>query len=89
MEQDTNWREDLTEAMQEHGETWADVEAHTLTEEQLDARFDHGYGGEEGAPFTLWTKNRVYFPGCYDGSEWVASVARNPDGKATEHVGGG
>ena len=89
MNDDTNWREDITEALAENGETWADVEAHTLTDEQLDKKFDHGYGGTEGAPFTLWTKNNVYFPGCYDGAEWVQSVPRNPNGHATEHVGGG
>ena len=88
MLQNTNWREDLTEVLAENGETWADVESHTLTESQLEARFFHGFGLTSGVPFTLWTKNRVYFPACYDGSEWVASVARNPDGKATEHVGG-
>jgi hypothetical protein len=86
---DTSWREDITELLTQNGETWADVEAHTLTDEQLDKKFDHGYGGTEGAPFTLWTKNNVYFPGCYDGAEWVASVPRNPNGHATEHVGGG
>ena len=86
--ENTNWKEDLTEAMQQHGETWADVESHTLTEEQLNSRFDHGYGGTEGTPFTLWTKQRIYFPWQYDGSEGVTSVSRNPDGKATEHVGG-
>lgn len=55
----------------------------------LDHQFHDGYGGEEGLPFTLWTKERVYFPVVYDGSEWVASVPRNPNGEATEHVGGG
>jgi hypothetical protein len=85
---DTTWREEITKAMKKHGETWADVEAHAITEEQLDVRFDPGFGGAEGAPFTVWTKNRVYFPAVYDGAEWVESVARNPDGKATEHVGG-
>jgi hypothetical protein len=90
MKEDTiSWRENITMAMQAHHEAWCDVEAHTLTEEQLDVRFDPGFGGEEGIPFTLWTKNHVYFPACYDGSEWVASVARNPDGNPTRHVGGG
>jgi len=88
MKEATNWKEDLTEAMQERGETWTDVESHTLTEEQLNAIFDHGFGGTNGTPFTLWTKNRIYFPWQYDGVEGVASVSRNPDGKATEHVGG-
>jgi len=85
----SSWREDLTKAMQSHGETWGDVESCTLTDEQLHAKFDHGYGGTLGEPFTLWTKGRVYFPVQYDGSEWVESVPRNPDGKATPHFGGG
>lgn len=84
-----NWRKALNEEMANHGESWGDVESHTLTDEQLDRCFDDGYGIEEGDAFTLWTKNRVYFPAVYDGSEWVASVARHPDGKATAHVGGG
>jgi len=82
------WREEITKAMKKHGETWADVEARAITEEQLDARFDWGYGSSNGASFTVWTKNRVYFPAVYDGAEWAESVARNPDGKATDHVGG-
>lgn len=85
----TSWKQDIEEAMRSNGETWADVESHTLTDDELNAKFDHSYGGTNGVPFTLWTKRRVYFPVCYDGAEWVESVSRNPDGKATEHVGGG
>ena len=85
----TTWREDLTEEMSAHGETWADVESHTLTESELDARFDHGWGGSGGAAFTLWTKSRVYFPWGYEGTSKVTSVSRHPDGVATPHVGGG
>lgn len=55
----------------------------------LDHQFADGYGSTEGLPFTLWTVKRVYFPVCYDGSEWVESVPREPNGEATEHVGGG
>jgi hypothetical protein len=55
----------------------------------LDYDFDPGYGSTEGPSFTLWTAKRVYLPACYDGSEWVASVPRNPCDEATEHVGGG
>ncbi len=85
----TTWKKSITAALSDNKETWADVQSHTLTEEQLNAEFDDGYGGTEGAPFTLWTTNRVYFPICYDGAEWCGSVARNPDGKPTEHQGGG
>lgn len=68
---------------------WADVEANTMTEEEMAKNFDSGYGGTEGCPFTVWTKSRVYFPICYDGAEWVGSMSRNPDGKPTDHQGGG
>jgi len=85
----TTWRKDITRCMLGTGETWADVEACTLTDEELDLEFDPGYGGENGLPFTLWTKGYVYFPVCYDGSEWCGSVSRNPGGKPNTHVGGG
>ena len=84
-----NWKDMLTEALSGNGETWDDIGSSTLSEEELNRKFDLGYGGTEGAPFTVWTKDRVYFPVCYDGTEWVGSVARHPDGKPTEHQGGG
>jgi hypothetical protein len=84
----TNWQELITEAMEAVQETWADVVSTTLSDDDKVKAFNSGYGGSEGVPFTLWTTNRVYFPVVYDGSEWVASVSRNPDGVATGHVGG-
>jgi hypothetical protein len=85
----TSWREELESALKESGESWSDIQSSTLTDEELDKRFDDGYGGAEGLPFTVWTSRRVYFPVCYDGAEWVDSVSRFPDGKPTKHVGGG
>lgn len=82
------WREMISGEMEERGETWADVES-MVGSEHFDTPFDDGYGGTEGEPFTVWTLKRVYFPVCYDGAEWVASVSRHPDGIATAHVGGG
>jgi hypothetical protein len=81
------WREMLLAEMQAFGETLGDIESCTLTEAELDAQFDAGYGMTQGKPFTLWTKSRVYFPTQYDGAEGVSSVSRNPDGRATVHVG--
>jgi hypothetical protein len=83
----TTWRKEITAGMQDHGESWADVEGCTLDDAALEVAFDAGYGGTAGQPFTLWTAGRVYFPGCYDGAEWVASVPRHPCDEATEHVG--
>ena len=84
-----NWKTMLDEALEENGESWADVEANTMTEDDMTRMFDSGFGNEKGCPFTVWTKNSVYFPVKYDGAEWVGSVSRNPDGRATYHLGGG
>lgn len=85
----TSWRRDITSALGLNGETWDDVVGCTLDDAGLDREFYGGYGLIEGAPFTLWTKRRVYFPASYDGLEWVSSVSRKPDGKPTHHVGDG
>ena len=84
----TTWRELITIEMRERGELFEDIKSSTLTDEQLDTKFDNGYGGSQGCAFTVWTKNHVYFPAVYDGAEWVACVPRHPNGEATSHVGG-
>lgn len=85
----TTWRKLIEPELEYKGETWEDVVSHTFEDEyELDVEFDDGFGANNGVPFTLWTHNRVYFPICYDGSEWVGSVSRNPDGKPTAHQGG-
>ena len=83
----TTWKEEIAIEMADHGETWLDVESCTLTESQLGAVFDCERHFKEGAPFTVWTKNRVYFPLEYDGAEHARSVSRHPDGIPTEHIG--
>ena len=93
-------RELILAEMQRRKETWNDVEHIVVAENphmsglerdntDLDALHDTGFGSSECPYFTVWTKNYVYFPGCYDGSEWCASVPRHPCDEATEHVGGG
>jgi hypothetical protein len=84
-----NWFEAIKTVFEYNNDSWDDVESCTLTKEELLVEFDGGFGCAEGQPFTLWTRNYVYFPSQYDGAEWVSYVSRNPDGKATEHVGGG
>lgn len=76
-------------ALKENGESWASVEANTMTKAEMEKKFDEGYGEINGIPFTIWTRDKVYFPVCYDGEEWVGCVSRNPDGKPTDHQGGG
>lgn len=84
----TSWRILLLAEMKKHGDSLSTVEFNTMSDADMDERFDHGYGCTEGTPFTVWTPTRVYFPICYDGAEWVGSVSRHPDGKPTKHQGG-
>lgn len=103
----TTLRKAITLEMEEHGETWDDIEKLAMQTDcrdeywhndqhgiecdcvrDLDTEYDDGYGKPYSPHFTAWTKNRVYFPWTYDGSEAVASVPRNPCDVLTEHVGG-
>lgn len=83
------WRKLIESEMELNKDKWVDVVNYTPKDGKwLDYLFDDSYGRVQGEKFTLWTKTRVYFPACYDGQEWVASVSRNPDDKATFHIGG-
>lgn len=84
----TTWEKELIEIMDCLGETMADIEFNTLTNAEMTQEFDGGYGSAQGKPFTIWTARTVYFPLVYDGAESVGYVARNPDGKPTEHQPG-
>lgn len=81
----TTWRNELNLTLVK-GES---IIACTISDEELDREFDDSYGGTEGSPFTAWSENWVYFPICYDGSEWVGLAPRNPGGRSMGHQGGG
>jgi hypothetical protein len=85
----TTWKHLIEQELTAQDESWSDVVHSTLTEEELNRRFDCSFGAAEGVPFTIWTTNRVYFPAQYDGSEWCESVSRNPCDERTYHIGGG
>lgn len=82
-----SWRDLITEQMSDRRETWGDVVQCTLSDLELNTRFDSDYGESRGKPFTLWTQHRVYYPVVYDGAEWCDSVARNPCDEAKTHSG--
>jgi len=84
----TTWKKEIERSMNIHNETWEDIVSSTFKDGEENVEFCDGYGGIDGDPFTVWTKERVFFPCCYDGSEWCSSVSRNPNGIACEHVGG-
>ncbi len=83
-----NWKMMLDAALEEAGESWADVEANTMTEEEMTAEFCYGIGGTKSCSFTVWTTRSVFFPIIRDDVEFVGRVSRNPDGKPTRHMGG-
>lgn len=51
--------------------------------------FYSGYGGEQCHSIYAWTKNKVIFIQCYDGSTAIASVPRNPIAENPCMFGGG
>ena len=73
------WKEKINEAFEKTGDSWANVEQSTLSEENMSDEF--------GGAFAIWTKDYVYFPVCYDHLEWIGRVARNPNGLPTEPQG--
>jgi len=83
---ENTWRVMLEVECGKRGDKLSELQM-TLTEEELDVEFDISFGLKEGKPFTAWSKDWVYFPVQYDGSEWVTSVPRNPCEYKTEHVG--
>lgn len=87
-----NWKTMIDSAMNENGESWEDVVANTMTDEEMDKAMDKdfasGYFLIQGCTFTVWTNKSVYFPACDGIVEWVERISRNPDGKPTKHIGG-
>lgn len=81
------WREMLEEETTRRKEDFESL-VFSIGDGELDREFDDGYGEVEGAPFTAWGPKFVYFPVCYDGSESVGSVPRNPCDEKIEHSGG-
>lgn len=80
------WRQLITETLKETNENFDDLVIN-IPEGELDRKFDNGLGNPEGSCFTAWGPQYVYFPLCYDGSEWVGYAPRNPCEKMMEHQG--
>ena len=84
-----NWYDMLQEIMEEDGEDFS-KKICTVSDDALKVKFNPGYkGSKEGKPFTAWGEKWVYFPICYDGSEWIGHAPRNPCDISMEHQGGG
>lgn len=82
----TNWADQI-EMVAVAGKllTWEQAQ----TDKDFNKSFYKGFGCKEGAPFTAWSKDWVYFPVQYDGRESIGRAPRNPCNHANEHVGGG
>ena len=68
-------REKLTTALADNDETWDDVVASNLDDEQMDTIFD-----DEGYHFYVWTKDRVYYTDTLDDCYglFINYLPRNP-----------
>lgn len=83
-----SWYQELKTAMEKNGD---DFEKRRCTRDEISLKreFDDGFGSVEGVSFTAWGEKYVYFPICYDGSEWVGCAPRNPCNIHMDHQGGG
>jgi hypothetical protein len=82
-----NWYNMLKDEMDSLNDDFGDKTC-TLTDDELKVEFDNSYGREEGAGFTAWGNKYVYFPLCYDGSEWIGFAPRSPCDISMKHQGG-
>ncbi len=70
------WRQKINQEMKKNKDTSA-VEFSSISEKEMDDKFDDDYGGE-AKPLRLWTEKYVYFSVEYDGATTCESVPRNP-----------
>lgn len=82
----TTWRKRILQAKEKAKDTTNLLSVVGDVDSEFTEEFDNN-GFEK--PFTAWSEARVYFPICYDGSQWVGSVSRHPDDKPTWPQGGG
>lgn len=82
-----SWFVMLKEAMERDGENF-ERRICTLDEEALKKEWNMAWCEPQGQAFTAWGERWVYFPLCYDGSEWVGHAPRNPCEIAMQHQGG-
>ena len=81
----TSWREHISIQMEHNEDSWDNFVACAPKDIEWDSLFEDRWGLPD--PFTLWTKDWVYFPVCRDSDEWVACVPRNPSEYIRGHVG--
>jgi len=78
------WHSKISEEMAIWGDSWDNLVAQVPSE----SAWLHVESTEfMSQTFTIWTRDRVYFPAEYDMiAEFARSVARNPDGEPTPHI---
>jgi len=80
------WRNMIGKEIESNKDT---LIACTLSDAEMDRKFDAWNGMTNGTPFTAWGEKYVYFPVVYDGGEWCGSAPRHPCDIATKHIGDG
>jgi len=67
----------LTEMFKNEGDSWERVEFCTISDAELDRKFDSEYGAQGATDFTLWTRDHVYRNAEYDGADYLFCLPRN------------
>lgn len=70
----TNWKNEILKLLGEN-ETIVFC-SHPLDGPEMTRDFDDGYRGIGGCAFIAFSEKNVYFPICFDGSEWVGRAPR-------------
>lgn len=70
----TSWKELFKEVVPEKEA----IIAITISEEELERKFNAYYGTTEGTPFVAWSELWVYFSCTHDGMEFIERVPRFP-----------
>jgi len=80
----TNWKEQIQKTMLNTGDSFDNLVFSTMSKEELEEPFTYNLWGK---PFTLWTKDYVYFPLTYNGYDSAGYAPRNPQLNAIDPQG--
>lgn len=84
------WESLVREEMEKTGDNWSNIESVVPSLGVLLASYEKSYWMPDNIAFTIWTKDRVYFPvwlGLYDeGCAAVRSAPRYPNNQATQMI---
>ena len=83
--EDSDWKSWADMLWDKYRLKWKDLEACTISKAKFHQKFDSSYGSANGAPFTAWTKDRVFGNHDYDGADEIIALDRHPKSHSKEN----